>query len=845
MLRPAAGEDAHGFPGQLAEGNGHLGKSAFAPVIGLPPGFGSGGCVAISMPRASPGRRTTRRDAAVLSAVPHLPIVLRAEPGEDVRGFLRRLAAANGHRSIWTFSQALGLTASFGPASAGCQWDRLAEAAGLSDAEVAAMRWPTAEPRSVKTPMVAAGAPTVRGFVHPQLVRLCPYCLREDGILRCFWLFWCAVACPRHGTLLSTACRCGRHLLPGSYGRTWECSCGAATRDLAASAAPTSAVEVARNLAARVGPASGYSCENSLPTPFDALCAHDYMILLHTLGLVAATPAHEDVPVPKGRRANEDGLSAAVPALDTTLARLEVATAALHDWPGAYLSLLERVEAQKADAGAKAADIFATPVGRLLVRPMRGADGLPLRILCQAFSCYLRQRRIRRVFWPGRRLSSDAEARRIHKLFNATTLARQLGTPSATPLNRRVLRQVIAGLDEQERALEAEDLALVVRERATALHRAASTAMSSKAARKAVEGCDASKKGKALYGWEHPRLLPADPILSGLCRFGASAYASKAVEAMLARLRSVARPVERLDGLLPLRSSAFGGMLKPWFTKTSLLLDVVEGRLPAYATAEAPRLADLHVAADDVRRARSPYSPVWEGKHPNYTRVDRVVHGPFDRQAGEAEFASYRRVNTELRARFGLAGPLTLPELRRLTRAALVRWRVEARSRPRGGRPKDGNFYHVGDVVGFVQRRLDPKGLSGADAAAFGRVADIGPLLSALKEAGAAPFRVEREFAARGVRTEVGAAWRNSYIARATERAEKGERVVGVLTGFAYVNGFAPLCPLPVEKAPRGDADTSPPPQNSPFPRLPTHRQHRLSLHGRVPTNSRRTTSPV
>lgn len=243
----------------------------------------------------------------------------------------------------------------------------------------------------------------------------------------------------------------------------------------------------------------------------------------------------------------------------------------------------------------------------------------------------------------------------------------------------------------------------------------------------------------------------------------------------------------------------------------------------------------LHVAADDVRRARSPYSPMWEGKHPTYTGVDRVVHGPFDRPVGEGEFVNYRRVNTELRARFGPAGLLTLPEFRRLTRAALVRWRVEARLRPRGGRPTKGSFYHVGDVVSFVQRRLGPKGLSGADAAAFGRVADIGPLLSALKEAGAAAFRVEREFAARGVRTEVGAAWRNSYIARATERAEKGDRVAGILTGFAYVNGLAPLGPLPVEEATRGDADTSPPLQISPFPRLPTYRQHRLSLHGRVP----------
>ncbi len=132
-------------------------------------------------------------------------------------------------------------------------------------------------------------------------------------------------------------------------------------------------------------------------------------------------------------------------------------------------------------------------------------------------------------------------------------------------------------------------------------------------------------------------------------------------------------------------------------------------------------------------------------------------------------------MNIDLRVRFGPAGPLTLPEFRRLARAALVRCRAEARARPRGGQPTKASYYHVGDVVGFVRRRLAPEGISGADAAAFGRVADIGPLLSALKEAGAAPFRVERELAARGVKTEVGAAWRNNYIARATERAAKGD----------------------------------------------------------------------
>src|SRR5690349_14265577 len=184
------------------------------------------------------------------SAVPLLPIVLRPVPGENVRGFLRRLAAANGHRSMDVFARAIGLHSKFGPTSAAPFWDRLARAASLTEAEVQALCWNTAK----EPGLVVAGVRTAYGFAYPGSTRVCLACLRESSIRRDFWSFAIVAACPRHATLLTTHCTCGRPFLPSIKGRTWECVCGATLDDLTELSAPTAAVNVARNLAARVGP---------------------------------------------------------------------------------------------------------------------------------------------------------------------------------------------------------------------------------------------------------------------------------------------------------------------------------------------------------------------------------------------------------------------------------------------------------------------------------------------------------------------------------------------------------------------------------------------------------------
>jgi len=710
----------------------------------------------------------------VASVAPRLPIVLRPGLGENARGFLRRLAEANGHRGIGVFSQAVGLSADLGPMSSDRIWSRLAIAACLTETEVGALRWGMADPARPGTTVVVAGTRTVLVFARPKCIRLCPACLRETGIWRDFWSFSCIVACPRHGTLLVTNCNCGRPLLAHDYGPIWTCTCGIVAGDLDTVVAPKSALEVARNLAARVGVASGYVCENDLSAPLDALCAHDYMVLIHTLGLAATAAAHEDAPMLQEQRLYRTGISWVVPPLDVVLARLQAAATIIRGWPDAYMSLLGEVEGRNVSTDpSKVSGAFATAIGKLLGRPMRGADGLPLRILNQAFDQYWSEHHNGRFRRRPRILANDATAKRIHALFNATILARAVGAPKGTVLMRRVVHRIFECLDDRDRDHEDGDLAHLALERGIAIYRALATSISSKAARGLVEGTAGSR---ALSGWEHPRLIPADPALHGLRLPGKSAYAIGVVWAILARLRVVARRVERSDGLLPLMTAGLRGNMTPYYTKTIILLDVVDGRLAVYTTVDTPRFCDLFVNGEDIRRARSARSPV-------------------NQLADTGGIGTREQVNVVLHGHFGTVGRLTGGEFLRLARGKLVRCRTEDKARASRKSPRWARRYNVSDVVDFVRRRLSVGGLSAAEAQAYGRVDDIGPVLITLKGADLVTSDIAMELATRGVKDERGAVWTPRLIVRAITRLEKGGRVLGLLTGPAFTHGAAPLGP--------------------------------------------------
>jgi hypothetical protein len=479
-----------------------------------------------------------------MTETPRLPIALRPKPDENGRGFLRRLAEANGHRSLYTFSQALGLGGGFGPSSDARAWGRLAQAAGLTSVEVDTMRWTRSDQGRPRAGIVVAGTPTTLGFVSAMNTRLCIACFRDTGIQRAIWSLSIFVACPGHGTLLATECTSGRPLLGTTYGRVWECSCGVAARDLVESAAPAAAVRVARNIAARVGSTSGYVCSNDQQTPFDTLCAHDYMVLVHEIGIAAATPASDDLPLVKRYPHYRAGKAEIAPTLDVALARLEAATRIIDGWPDAYETLLAEIEGRNAKTDASTIEgAFATMIGRRLLSPVRGIDGVPLAVLRQAIDRYWNDHRPTKL--RQRKLATaDPTARRLKALFGPRDFARALRAPQ-DELQRRILRRVFGNLSSDERALDDEGVLHLVRDRAVALHGAAMASLSSKAVKSLVEGRTYATR---LSGWKHPRLIPADPVLQGLRFANRPAYDPGIVRSMLERLKVVARRVEQPGG---------------------------------------------------------------------------------------------------------------------------------------------------------------------------------------------------------------------------------------------------------------------------------------------------------
>ena len=702
--------------------------------------------------------------------IPRLPITLRPEIGENVHGFLRRLAAANGHLNMTSFARAIGLEYKFGPISPDASWDRLAQATSLPVAELSTMRWTMADRTQSEAMVVVARTRVPRAFASPRSTRLCLSCIGETGIRRDFWSLTAVAACPRHRVLLTAECVCGRPLLPGLQGRVHECACGAILGSLKEVPAPSSVVRAACNLAARVGAASGYSCENDFASPFEELCAHDFMCLIHTLGVAAATPAEEDRPVAKATGAYGVLAGREVePPLGVVLARLEGAVRVIDGWPDAYMSLLRSVEGRNTSADALTmSGAFATAVGRMLATPIRGADGLPFHLLRHAIDEYWDRRRRGKRKRRRRSLStSDTVAMRLRERVNATILAKEVGAQRPTPFLSRTLRRAIELLGDHERDLEEDDLARLVTKKVLALYHASLVSLSSEAAKGVLEG---GSQGMPLTGWDHPRLLSPDPAIHGLCLNDRPAYAPSAVEDALSRLRSVAQHVAQPDGLIPLVSEGMRGNLNAWYTKTDLLLDVFDGRLAVYTILDAPRLGDLLVHPGELGRA---------------SRQKKTA----DLLASE-DFVPAEQANMVLEERFGVAGRLNSDEFSRLARSGLVRCSVDIRSGLNGKQRHNGRVYRLRDILKFVERRLQPQGLSVMEGEAFGRLNDIGPFIVALRRLGVPIAGVRRELALLGVKTPLGNALQGKMLRLVVDNAEKGVEVLALLTGISFSEGL-------------------------------------------------------
>ena len=675
-----------------------------------------------------------------------LPFTVLPQPGENVHGYVRRLAAANGHSNLATFSSAIGVVG-IGPLSGDETWDRLRAAVDLGPDALEPMRW-----RAFR----AAGGHRVRvlgnalapGHVDARSARICPDCLVGDGLHRDIWSLQAVRACPLHGTVLLEACPvCGTTFSPAAR-RPTGCGCGARFADLAAPAAGAGVVRVARNVALLLGPATALGIPRppwglELPAALATVGLFDLLCLVELLGTAATVPTDLDVPTATRSRnylrSGRRGHSTVGGALEAVAAADRIIVA----WPHAFHELLEAVTARGLPGGMDEA--FSTPVGRSLRYPPRGADGLPLRVVHESVDAFWRSRG-----GSARRRNLavvDHVALRLHPDLSAAWLAEALGDGQATQFHGRVVQRVLEGLGSAERELADRELAALSRERALRLARDARVSLSPVEAKRRLEG---TRDNQRLSGWDHPELLCPDPRLRDLRSRGVF-YAEADVGRTLGTLAELAVRVEGPHGLVPLVSVGMRYRLEePRPGKTEVLLGVFRRSLRVAAEVHAPTLGDLLVDVEELngaaRRARDEDCP---------------------------DFLGGRQLNEVMLHRHGESARLSATQLARLAGEGLVRTETGLRHRGASSASATVTRFHVADAEGVIRRSLAGSSAP-AEAAALAAETDVAPLLRAWHSAGMRPPAMVAELHRMGFRTVRGAAWRESSVWRAVQRLGSG-----------------------------------------------------------------------
>lgn len=83
--------------------------------------------------------------------------------------------------------------------------------------------------------------------------------------------------------------------------------------------------------------------------------------------------------------------------------------------------------------------------------------------------------------------------------------------------------------------------------------------------------------------------------------------------------------------------------------------------------------------------------------------------------------------------------------------------------------------------------------MSSGEAEAFGRTIDLGPLLTTLHGTPLTTRQMENELDTIGVKSEDGAKLEHEVISRALKRIGKGERILGLVTGNAFLQDIVAI----------------------------------------------------
>ncbi len=318
--------------------------------------------------------------------------------GENLYGYMRRLAVENGYDRLDTFRYETGLT-SFGTTSDDERWQRFGDLTITPQADLEPLRWRSGFGLSGDSVVSFLGGTVRRTFISMKRMRYCPICLAHDGILRDFWALHYALACPRHAVLLVDACdECGEAFDYRSKTAPWSCRCGRSMTSVATRPASPIAMHATMMLLPSLGTRSvfrGIAVTSQLkpPSSFRNCTANDLMTVIDHVGTIAVAPAQDD-PIRPARAPKQFSvvLGADPPAMEL-VARAEAAMPIMNGWPEEYHVLLNELNGRREPemkTTNRRAMMFATELGNRAIMPPRGIDGTPIAPLTEAVTSYFR-----------------------------------------------------------------------------------------------------------------------------------------------------------------------------------------------------------------------------------------------------------------------------------------------------------------------------------------------------------------------------------------------------------------------------------------------------------------------
>ncbi|WP_370170460.1 TniQ family protein [Sphingobium abikonense] len=384
-----------------------------------------------------------------------LPFVPLPHKWENIHGYLRRLAAANGIGQMDFFRRVAKLRA-ISASQDDASLQPLTEITGLTLEDFEHMRWRPVNGSGINNQhVIMLGQPVRISVLSAVRMRFCPACLAEGGddhrrILRSLWSIFHVTACPLHQSMLVDTCdapTCGRTFQHRSASAPWSCTCGRRMTDVVAPPADRDAIRSALALMTASGTLHGsgrvmLTRDGDLPPAFRGMSLDVLSTVFEHLSRIEAQRQAGDKPASssKIRRLKRSAVDQAI-TIERRAELLGAAFRILDGWPATWHALLDEYASSSVPVGTGKsflAQLFPTAVGRMLIDQQRDANDKPIKPFDDELNFWLRDRHgfdmAARSAAPMIARMAGSGAGSLDGTINArTTIAMLQGEPRISP----------------------------------------------------------------------------------------------------------------------------------------------------------------------------------------------------------------------------------------------------------------------------------------------------------------------------------------------------------------------------------------------------------------------------